>query len=97
MNTLLTKELIDKAESEQLIELDREQTAKFYDERAHWGTDVRVSQKKGDMVHIEWMATPDRRGHTKERYFIGSSEIKPAFAYWGLANAVRGRGQKYVS
>lgn len=88
MNTLL-QELIEKAESHALIELDRTQTAQFFDEREHWGTDVRVSQKKGDPLHIEWMASPNRRSYTKERYFIGSSEIKPAFAYWSLANAVR--------
>lgn len=98
MNTLLTHELIDQAkDGPEVIALDREQTAQFYDERGHWGKDVRVSKKKGDLMILDWMATPERRGYTKERYFINNTEIKPAFDFWGLANTVRGRNSHYVN
>lgn len=95
MNTQILNELIERADSEELIELDRVETAQFFDVREHWGPDVRIYQKKGEALHLPWMATPDRCAYTHERYFINGTEIKPVFDFWGLANCVRGR--QYVN
>ncbi|AIX13042.1 hypothetical protein HWB57_gp041 [Erwinia phage vB_EamM-Bue1] len=92
MNALLTKELIQRAEGmvQQTITLSGPETAQFFDERPHWPECVSVSQRPGKIIQLPWKALPNR-AHTEERYFINGSEVKPAFAFWGLANSVRGR------
>jgi len=91
MSTLLMKDLIERADGKSIIELDRKETVKFFDEREHWGKNVHVRQRLGSIMDLPWKPLPSR-GYVKERYFINESEIKPAFDYWGLANSVRKRG-----
>lgn len=96
MKTLLIQNLLENACFESEIILDREETAAFYDERQHWGKDIKVVSRMGDYVTLPWRALPSR-AHVQERYFVNGTEIKPAFAYWGLANQLRPRGTKDVN
>ncbi|ASZ78934.1 GTPase-activator protein [Serratia phage 2050H1] len=76
------------AGKQRLIHLDREDTAKFYDGRSAWGSDVKVQQTSGEMIKLPWRTLPTRL-HTRERYFVGAVEVIPAFDFHGLANAYR--------
>uniref|UniRef100_A0AAU8KX15 Uncharacterized protein n=1 Tax=Serratia phage Kevin TaxID=3161161 RepID=A0AAU8KX15_9CAUD len=99
MKTLLIPGLGKKpvqavAGSQRLIHLDREDTAKFFDSRSAWGSDVKVQQSSGQMIKLPWRTLPTRL-HTQERYFVGAVEVVPSFDFFGLANSYR--NHKHVS
>lgn len=94
MKTLLIPILGNKpvqavaGQKQRLIHLDREDTAKFFDGRSAWGSDVKVKQSCGEMIKLPWRTLPTRL-HTRERYFVNTVEVIPAFDFHGLANSYR--------